>query len=79
MPQIKNLGRTAIDFVVKGGKVTDGVPETVSLPAGETASIDVDTDGAHYKGLVAAGVIEGPSSGGGSSPASSKKASTSSQ
>src|SRR3954462_7157927 len=53
-----NRTNDTIDFVVSGGSVKDGVPETCSLAAGETATISVDPDSPMFRAYVLSGAIE---------------------
>ena len=53
-----NRTNDTLDFVVSGGSVKDGVPETCSIAAGETANLPIDPDSPMFKGYVLSGAIE---------------------
>lgn len=53
-----NRTNDTINFVVSGGSVKDGVPETCSLAAGETANIPVDPDSPWFRASVLSEAIE---------------------
>ena len=55
MPQITNLGRSGLDFVVGA---ENGVAHTEHLRAGETRDLAVDVTSAQVRGRVLAGLIE---------------------
>lgn len=55
MVKVTNAGRDSVNFLKKGGKVVGGVPETVSLAAGETGDIDVDPNDVAFKAALTFG------------------------
>jgi hypothetical protein len=55
--KVTNNTNETLDFVVPGGSVKDGVPETCSVGAGQTESLDLDTDSPQVKARIFAGAI----------------------
>jgi hypothetical protein len=55
--RLTNNTRDTLDFLKKGGKVKDGVPETVSLAAGETDDLEVDPKDPQVVGRIFAGAV----------------------
>jgi len=57
MVQVTNMTSETRDFLKSGGKVTNGVPETESLTAGETGDIDIDLESPQVRAAIFAGAI----------------------
>lgn len=58
MKVTNNSRATTYDFVKAGGKRVDGVPETVSIGPGETATLDVaDTEVPRLQAAIAFGEL----------------------
>ena len=57
MVQVTNLTSETRDFHKSGGKVTNGLIETVSLAPGETGDIDVDLEHPQVRAAIFASAI----------------------
>ncbi len=58
--KVTNNTRETRHFLKKDFKVKDGVPETVSIKAGETCDLDIDPDNVRVKAELFAGSITAP-------------------
>jgi hypothetical protein len=56
MPKFRNASRhQTYDFIKKGGKVTNGIPETVSIGPGEESDLDLDLNDVQVAAAIACG------------------------
>lgn len=59
MPKFRNNSRhMTYDFIKKGGKVVNGVPETVSIGPGEESDLDLDLSNPKVAAAIAFGDLQ---------------------